>query len=210
MLNISVPVLSILLPALLLVTTLAVQEQDSEVDHEEVGEDHAPSLRLARDNVLAIAVLEEVRVRLGSGKWVLRRVADHIAGHRSGENIGPAHKPVAEVVDVAGHTPPSGDEQARASFGLDVLEVRHAGVFRVGPEAVLLVVDGAEDVVSEKLDSGDGDDALDAEVNGIDGQVAGLDGVGEWDPDEIAKGQHHAEAVLNDVHGGQDGRLHVE
>lgn len=37
-----------------------------------------------------------------------------------------------------------------------------------------------------------------------------MDGVGEWDPDEVTERQHHAEAVLDDVHGGKDGGLHVE
>ena len=187
MLDVAVPVLAVLAPALLLVTALAVQEKDGEVDHEEVGEDHAPALGLARNSVFAVAVLEEVCVGLRGGDGVLGGVADQVAGQSGGQDVGPAHEPVAEVVDVAGHAPPAGDEQARAGFGLDVLEVRDARVLRVGAEAVLLVVDGAEDVVAEALDGEHSNDTLDAEINGVDREIACLNGVGEGHPDEVTE-----------------------
>lgn len=108
------------------------------------------------------------------------------------------------------HTPPSGNEEAGAGFGFDILEVRHTRVLGVGAEAVLLIVDGAEDVISEGLDSSNSSDTLNAQINGVDRQISGLNGVGEWYPHEITKRQHHTEAVLDDVHGSQDGGFHVE
>lgn len=83
-LDVAVPVLAVLLPALLFVTALAMQKKDGEVDHEEVGEDHTPALGLTWDNVFAIAVLEEVGVCLGGVQRMLCGVADDIAGKRGG------------------------------------------------------------------------------------------------------------------------------
>ena len=187
-----------------------MDKQDCEVHHEEVGEDHAPALCFAGDNVRAVAVLEEVGVGLCGCNGVGSGVADHITGQRGGEDVRPAHEPVAQVVDVARGAPPAGDEEARAGGCLDVFEVRDAGVRGVGAEAVLLVVDGAEDVVADTLDGQDSDDALDAEVDGVDGEVAGLHAVGEGDPGKVAEGEHHAETVGDQVDGGQDGGLHVQ
>lgn len=44
----------------------------------------------------------------------------------------------------------------------------------------------------------------------MDGEVFGLQAVGEWHPDEVAKGQHEPEAIGCDVDSGKDGRLHPE
>jgi hypothetical protein len=60
------------------------------------------------------------------------------------------------------------------------------------------------------LNCEDAGDAGDAEVDGVDGQVAGLETVDEWQPGKVAKGKHEAEAVGGDVHGGENGRLHPQ
>jgi hypothetical protein len=209
-LDVPVPVLAVLPPAFFFVAALTMYKQDGKVHHEEVGEDHAPALGLARHDVLAVAVLEEVRVLLRCGDGACSGVLDEVARKRGGQNVGPAHEPIAEVVDMTCHAPPSRNEKTRTSFGFDVLEVRDAGILGVGTEAVLLVVHGAENVVAETLDGENGNNTLDAEVDGVDREVARLNGVGEWYPYEIAERQHHTEAVLNDIHGGQDGGFHVQ
>lgn len=38
----------------------------------------------------------------------------------------------------------------------------------------------------------------------MNGEISGLQRVDIWHPNNIAKGQHHAEAVGGDVHGGQN------
>ena len=111
---------------------------------------------------------------------------------------------------MAGGAPPARHEEARTGRCLDVLEVLDARVVGVCAEAVLFVVDGAEDVVSKCLDGGDAQDALEAELDRVGGEVAGLDGVGEGHPDDVTKGKHHTKTVGNKVDGGEDGRLHVQ
>jgi len=44
----------------------------------------------------------------------------------------------------------------------------------------------------------------------VHAEVAGLNRVGEGHPDEVAEGQHEAEAVVDDVDRGQDGGLHPQ
>ena len=88
--------------------------------------------------------------------------------------------------------------------------MRDAWVLGVGAEAVLLVVRGAEDVVAQALDGKNSENALKTEIDGVHGQVAGLDAVGEGHPYEVTKRQHHAEAVLDDVDGRENGGLHVQ
>ena len=187
-----------------------MDEQNSKVHHKEVCEDHAPALCAVRHNVLAVAVFEKVRVGLGSLDGVLGNVMDHVAGESGGQDVRPAHEPVAEVVDVARCAPPSGDEKARASSGLDILEMLDARVVGVGAEAVLLVVDGTEDVVADTLDCKDGDDALEAKIDRVDGEVTGLETVCEGNPDQVAERQHHSKTISDEVDGSQDGGLHVQ
>ena len=111
---------------------------------------------------------------------------------------------------MAGGAPPAGNEELAACGRLDVFEVLDARVFRVRAEAVLLVVHGTEDVITDALHCENSGNTLDAELNWVDRQVAGLDTVGEGDPDEIAEGKHHAKAVSDDVDCGQNRWLHVE
>jgi hypothetical protein len=209
-LDIPVPILAVLAPALLLIATLAVKEQNGKVHHEEVSEDHSPTLGLAGNHILAVAAPEEVGVRLSRGNRVGSGALDHVTRHGGWEDVRPAHNPVTEIVDVAGCTPPSRDKQLGSSSSLNVLEVLYAGVLGVCAESVLLVVDGAEDVVSNGLNCQDCDNAAEAEVDRIHGQITCLDTVCEGNPDQIAKRKHHSESISNEIDGGQDSRLHVE
>jgi hypothetical protein len=209
-LNVTVPVLAVLPPALFFVPPLAVNEQDGEIHHEEVREDHAPTLRLTRNNVLTITVLEKVRVALACRDRMLSGILDDIPRHGSRQDVRPGHEPVAEIVDVARPTPPPRNKKLGSSGRLDVFQVLDAGVLGVGAEAVLLVVDGAEDVVPDTLHSQHTSDTGKTEIDGVDGEIACLDRVGEGYPDEVAKGKHHAEAVGNDVDRGQNRGLHVQ
>ena len=88
---------------------------------------------------------------------------------------------------MAGHAPPATDEELGAGGCLDVLEVLDAGVFGVGPEAVLLVVDGAENVVTNTLYGQYTGYTAQAEFDGVDGEIAGLEGIGKGNPDKVAK-----------------------
>lgn len=47
-------------------------------------------------------------------------------------------------------------------------------------------------------------------MNGVDGQIACLQGIDEGQPDQITKGEHETETIGGDVHGRQDGGFHVE
>lgn len=122
----------------------------------------------------------------------------------------PRHQPIAKVVDMPGNPPPTRDQQLGASLGGDVLEMLDARVVRVSAEAVLLGVRAAEDVVADSVDGQSEDDAADAHLRRKDGQVSRLEGVEEWNPDKIAKGQHVAESVHNDVDHSQNGRFRIE
>lgn len=53
----------------------------------------------------------------------------------------------------------------------------------------------------------DGSEHWEAEGVGVANQVVSLQGVSEGNPHQIPKGQHVAEAVIHQVHGGQDGLL---
>lgn len=111
---------------------------------------------------------------------------------------------------MSGGAPPAGDEELAARRRLDVVQVSDSGVVGVGAEAVLFVVGAAEDVVSKPLHGEDSDSARNSQLDGVNGEIASLEGVDERDPDEIAKGKHEAETVSRDVHGRQDGRLHPQ
>ena len=106
--------------------------------------------------------------------------------------------------------PPPGRDQPAAVLRFNIGEVCDAGIRWVSAEAVLLVVGGAEDVVTYRLGREDKSDAGEAEVERVDGEVAGLEGVDEGEPDEIAEGEHEAEAIGGDVDGGEHGGFHIE
>ena len=187
-----------------------MNEQHSKVHHEEVCEDHTPALCLTRHNVFAVAVLEEIRIGLRTLNGVLGNVTNNIAGERSGEDVRPAHEPVAEVVDVSCSTPPARHKKTRTSSGLDVLEVLDARILRVGAETILLVVDGTEDVVANALNGKNGDNTLEAEVDRVNGKVASLQTVCKRNPNKVTERQHHTEAVSDQINGGKDRGLHVQ
>ncbi|KAI3481015.1 hypothetical protein L1887_56841 [Cichorium endivia] len=155
---------------------------------------------------LAGLVVAELAVYEEDGKVGDVKVRDG-GGKAAGERPGPRHGPVAEVVGVARAAPPARGEELAAGGGGHVLEV--LGVGSVA-ELVLLGVGLAEDVVAGEVDGDDGGGAGDAEVDGVEGEVARLEAVDEGDPYEVADGEHESEAVGGDVHGGEDGRLHEE
>ena len=173
-----------------------MNEKDSEVKHVKVSD---------RDGVAPHTFL-----RHKAGTRVQNRRRKFVARSQSRQAVRPRHQPVAQVVNVARGAPPSGRQQTRARGGLDVLEVRDSGVFGVCAEAVLFVVDAAEDVVAQALDSEDREHVGGAQDYGVHAEVASLDRVREGHPDEVAEGQHEAEAVVDDVDGGEDGRLHPQ
>jgi hypothetical protein len=122
----------------------------------------------------------------------------------------PGHDPVTQIVDVARRSPPSGDDEFRPRGCLHVLQVRDAGVRRVGAEAVLLVVRAAENVVPQTENGENAGVTGEAEGEGVDGEIARLQTVDERHPSEVAEGEHEPEAIGGDVHGGQHGGFHVE
>ena len=76
------------------------------------------------------------------------------------------------------------------------------------PEVVLLAIGSAEDVVSKQV-YGYNERGVDrAELNLVENQVAGLKGVDEGNPSQVAHCKHETEAIRGDVHGGEDRRLH--
>lgn len=111
---------------------------------------------------------------------------------------------------MAGASPPARRDQLGATGRLDVLEVLDAGVVRVGAEPILLVVGAPEDRVAHSGNGQDEQNAIEAQLIRKDGQVASLEVVDKRDPDEIAKREHEPEAVHNNVHSSQQGRLHVQ
>jgi len=106
--------------------------------------------------------------------------------------------------------PPSRGHQPRAAGGLDVLDVLDAGVVGVGAESVLLVVGAAEDGVSDSGNTHDKRHSSPSQLKWEDGEIAALDTVQVGDPDHVAKGQHEAKSVHDDVHSSHDSRLHVQ
>lgn len=198
--RIPVPVGSVLALALLLVTLLAVDQQRAKVHQEEVREDHSPAPALGGLNGLLLQV--------PGGR--VDAQDNSVAGNARRQAVRPRHDPVAQVVDVAGASPPAGRDQLGAAGRLDVLEVLDAGIVRVGAETVLLVVGAPEDRVAHGSDSQDEQDAIEAQLVREDGQVAGLEVVDKRHPDEVAKREHEPEAVHDDVHCSQQGRLHVQ
>ena len=99
--------------------------------------------------------------------------------------------------------PPSRDYQSGPTLCLHCLEVRDAGGVGIRAEFVLLRVGRTEDPVAKEVHCKDGKDAERAEVDGVQCQVAGLDGVCYWQPGQVTKDQHVAKAVGGDVHGGE-------
>jgi len=196
LLAVRLPVLSILPPALLLVTHLTVDQQHREVQHVKVGDRDGSTLHAVSGN--------ETRARVQDA------VGELVTCEQGRQAVSPAHEPVAKVVDVAGSAPPAAGEQLGPGRGLHVLQVCDLGVVGVRAEAVLLVVAAAEDPVTSSLHAEDGKGIEWAQDDWVYGEVASLKTVGEGQPGEVAKGQHEAESVGSNVDCGQDGGLHVE
>ena len=183
--------------ALLVVAALSVNKKNGKVQDVKVCDQHAPSLGLTLDNLTTVAHhVRALNVSSGAQDLVTRKTG--------GKAVRPRLDPIAEVVDVSGHTPPASSKQLAALLGLDVLEVRDSGVVGVSAEAVLLVVGRAEDVKAKTNKAEHCSETQRAEGHGMDGEVSGLKGVDIRHPDDIAKGKHHTEAIGGDVHRRQN------
>ena len=88
------PVLAVLTVALLIIATLAVQEEDSEVDDVEVGNRDSPALSISLDD---FAVITHHDGAFGAGTCT----QDLVARKTGGQAVRPRLDPVPEVVDVA-------------------------------------------------------------------------------------------------------------
>ena len=111
---------------------------------------------------------------------------------------------------MARRAPPTGDEQLAAGACGDVLQMLDSRIVGVSTEAVLLVVGGAEEIVTERLNSQDAGYACQSQTHRVDREVARLQTVGERHPNEIAEGKHEAKAVGCNVDRCEDGGLHIE
>lgn len=67
---------------------------------------------------------------------------------------------------------------------------------RLGPERVLLVIGGLEDIDAENKDGTHCRNPRPAQMHGVGGGVAALGGVQERNPGEIAEGEHEAQSVV--------------
>lgn len=94
-LAVPLPILPILPPALLFIPPLPVHQQHREIHHEEVRDEHAPSLRLPRNHVLLVAILEEHGIRLGCLNRVGGRVLNEVSRCGGRQHIRPRHEPIA-------------------------------------------------------------------------------------------------------------------
>lgn len=197
---IPVPIGVILLLALLLVPSLTVDEQNAKVDEEEIGEYDTPATHLGR--------LHSLLLHIASGG--IDSLQNDVSRNARRETVRPRHDPVTEVVDMARAAPPAGRDQLGASSRLDVFEVLHAGVVGVRAETVLLVVGTAEDVVADAGDTQHAHETVETELERKDGEVPGLDGVEERDPDEISESKHVPKPVHDDIHRCQESRFHVQ
>lgn len=77
------------------------------------------------------------------------------------------------------------------------------------PEVVLLTIGSPEDIVAGEVGSDDQGGVDGTELNLVEDQVTGLEGVDEGHPGEIADREHEAKTIRDDIHGGEDGRLEL-
>ena len=75
------------------------------------------------------------------------------------------------------------------------------------PKVVLLAISGTEDVVPGQVSSDDQGGVDWTQLDLVEDQVPGLQGVNEGNPSEVADREHEAKPVCDDVHRGEDGRL---
>jgi hypothetical protein len=80
--------------------------------------------------------------------------------------------------------------------------VHSFGILSVA-EIVLLGVGVAEDVIADQVYEDDGSGGKRPEFHGVEDEVAGLEGVHERHPCQIAKGEHETESVGGDIHSGE-------
>lgn len=170
-----------------------MDQQNSKVKHVKVSDWSSPPLHsIDRDNF-----------RSGPQETV----CEFITRSESREAVCPAHEPISEIVDVSGSSPPAAGQQSASGSGLDVFQVSDARIIGIRPETILLVVGSAEDVVADPLHGENGCHVGWSQHDGVDGEVAGLDGVDEWHPDEISERKHETKPVSRQIHSREDCRL---
>lgn len=138
------------------------------------------------------------------------------AGHAHGQG----YQQVTDIVEVARETPVTGAQQ-QGLMGLSI-RCNEGGADDFGGLApdhtlavggannVLLVVDGAEDEVSNVSDSKDKGKLDRSQVDGVANEVVRLEGVQPGQPNGITPGQVEAKVVVGNVDGAQVPILVVE
>jgi hypothetical protein len=183
-----------------------VDEQVSKIERVEVGEDHAPAPSSTLNH---LPTIQHGDTADGIGSNTTSGRQDDISSNAGGYGEGRGLQPVSEVVDVAGHTPPSRGKEPGASLRLEVGRVLEARLVWVGAEGELLRVGEAEDGDADDEDTGDKSKIDPAKVYRVDGEIATLGGVEEGDPDDVAKRKHEAQAVGDNVHHAENARLRI-
>ena len=76
---------------------------------------------------------------------------------QAGQGPGERHEYIADIVEVSGPSPKSGEQELGAVLGFEVfgLFAPNFGVFWIASELIFLVVDGSEDRESEDVESDD-------------------------------------------------------
>ena len=197
------PILTVLLGALLVISQITVDQENGKVQDVEVGEHDTPSPGLALDNLTTVKHGDGTRGAAASAQNL-------ITSNAGGKRVRPALQPIAEIVDMASDAPPSGGDETGASLGLEVGKMLDAGVLGVRAEVVLLAVGQTEDAITSSQNSADSDQAQSAELLGVGSQVTGLGRVHEGHPNNVSETQHESKAIGGDVHRRQNGRLHVD
>lgn len=193
------PVVSILAMAFFVIAAVPVNQENRKVHNVEIRNGNSPTFGIALDNLAP--VLHNIRILASPAT----SSQDLVAGHAGRKAVGPGLDPVAKVVDMASYAPPAGCQQLAARLGLDKFEVSNLGVIGVVAEVVLFEVGRAEDEESNTNKCKHGCKSDWAKRQRMVGEVAGLLRVDEWNPDQVTKGQHHAETVGSDVHRCEDG-----
>lgn len=195
------PVLAILLGASNIIPPFTMNEQNGKVQHVKVRKDHAPATSRTLNDLTPVKHRDSTRHSAASSEDLVPRNGSRQAERRSLE-------PVAKVVDMPRPAPPSTGKQPRTALRLDERQILDTRVIRLRAEDLLLIIRRAEDVQTRREDGKDAGNASPAQVDGVDGEVAGLSGVEKGHPNDVAKRQHEAQAVGGDVHHGEQAGLH--
>jgi hypothetical protein len=74
-------------------------------------------------------------------------------------------------------------------------------------EVILFTVGISEDPVASEVYNDDSSSPDWSQLDRLEGQIAGLQGVREWHPSQVANCKHETEAISGDVHGSKYSRL---